>query len=198
MAKRDDLKLDFFPVALTTWQEWLAEHPDTSIISNDTGYYTPRMYQPEADPKSIYYAYRVDPDTMFPRLEPGRSPRRKGRGACAERGGTSTRAYPISDLNELRVVNDTMGDREIVILASSISSDARVFKREGRQFALDSDGQTPAVPHAVVDEEGQVWQVSDTGLTGPGGETLDRLPSYVSFWFGWYAFHPDTLLFKAE
>ena len=197
LAKRDDLKLDFFPVALTTWQEWLEEHPDTSIISNDTGYYTPRMYQPEADPKSIYYAYRVDPDTMFPVWNRDDRLDIKDE-VLALSVGDIHKAYPISDLNELRVVNDTMGDREIVILASSISSDARVFKREGRQFALDSDGQTPAVPHAVVDEEGQVWQVSDTGLIGPGGETLDRLPSYVSFWFGWYAFHPDTLLFEAE
>ena len=49
LAMRDDLVLDYFPVALTTWQEWLEEHPDTGIISNDTGYYTPRFYQPESD-----------------------------------------------------------------------------------------------------------------------------------------------------
>ena len=110
--------------------------------------------------------------------------------------GDSHKAFPIKDLNEVRVVNDAIGDTEIVILASSISSDARVFERKGRQFALNPDEQTAAIPQTVVDDDGQVWQVSDTGLTGPDGETLDRLPSYVSFWFGWYAFHPDTLLYE--
>ena len=197
LATRDDLKLDYFPVALTTWQEWLEEHPDTGIISNDTGYYIPRFYQSESDPKSIYYAYREDPGTMFPvwnrddRLDVKDE-------VLALSEGDVHKAYPIRDLNELRVVNDAIGDLEIVILASSISSDTRVFERGGRQFALNPDAPTPAVPKTVIDEDGQVWQVSDTGLTGPDGETLDRLPSYVSFWFGWHAFHPDTLLFEGN
>ena len=197
LAMRDDLILDYFPVALTTWQEWLEEHPDTGIISNDTGYYSPRFYQPEADPKSIYYAYRVDPDTMFPVWD--RDDRLDVKDeVLALTEGDIHKAYPIPDLNELRVVNDTIGDREIVILASSISSDARVYERGGRQFSLDLEDQTPVAPKTVMDDEGQVWQVSDNGLTGPDGETLERLPSYVSFWFGWYAFHPDTLLFEGD
>ena len=197
LAMRDDLVLDYFPVALTTWQEWLEGHPDTGVISTETGYYTPRMYQPESDTRSIYFSYRADPGTMFPvwnrddRLEVKDE-------VLALSEGDAHKAYPIQDLNQVRLVNDTIGDTEIVILASSISSDARVFKRDGRQFALNSDEQTPVVPKTVVDDEGQVWQVSDTGLTSPDGETLERLPSYVSFWFGWYAFHPDTLLFEAE
>ena len=197
LATRDDLKLDFFPVALTTWQEWLEEHPNTGIISNDTGYYTPRMYQPESDPKSIYYPYRVDPGTMFPvwnrdyRLDVKDE-------VLALSVGDLHKAYPISELNEMRVVNDAIGDLDIVILASSISSDARVFERGDRQFELDPSSPTPVVPKMIVDEDGEVWEVSDTGLTGPDGETLDRLPSYVSFWFGWYAFHPDTLLYEGD
>ena len=197
LAMRDDLVLDYFPVALTTWQEWLEEHPDTGIISNDTGYYTPRMYQPESDTRSIYYPYRANPGTMFPvwnrddRLEVKDE-------VLALSEGDVQKAYPISSLNEIRVVNDSIGETEIAILASSISSDARVFERGGREFKLNPDEQTPVVPKTVVDDEGQVWQVSDTSLTSPDGETLERLPSFVSFWFGWYAFHPDTLLYEAQ
>lgn len=197
LATRDELVLGYFPVALTTWQEWIEEHPDTGVISNDTGYYTPRMYEPESDPRSIYFAYREDTGTMFPvwnrddRLDVKDE-------VLALSEGENHKAFPIRDLNEVRLINDAIGDTEIVILASSISSDARVFERDGREFALNPDEQTPVVPKTVVDEDGQVWQVSDTGLTGPDGETLERLPSYVSFWFGWYAFHPDTLLYEGE
>ena len=197
LAMRDDLQLDFFPVALTTWQEWLEENPDTGIISNDTGYYSPRFYQPESDPKSIYYAYRVDPGTMFPVWNRDARLDVKDEVLALSVGDTH-KAYPISNLNEIRVVNDTIGDRDIVILASSISSDARVYESGGREFRPDPDTQTPVIPGSVIDENGGVWQVSDTGLTGPEGEMLSRLPSYVSFWFGWYAFHPDTLLYESQ
>ena len=45
------IKLPFFPVVLTTWEEWLAEHPTTSVLSNDTGVYPARFYTPGKQPK---------------------------------------------------------------------------------------------------------------------------------------------------
>ena len=60
------VKLPFFPSVLTTWQEWLAEHPDTTVISDETGLYEQSFYEPESDPASIYYDYRSSSETMFP------------------------------------------------------------------------------------------------------------------------------------
>ena len=197
LAERDDLMLDFFPVALTTWQEWLEEHPDTGVISNETGYYSPRWYEPEPDPASIYYAYRSSPTTMFPVSD--RDVRLDAKDeVLALSAGDVHKAYSIRMLNDLRVVNDTVGDQEIVVLASSISSDARVYERNGSEFTVNPNVLTAAVPMSVTDDRGRVWIVEDDGLAGPGGELLRRLPSFVSFWFGWYAFHPDTLLFEVN
>ena len=197
LAARDDLKLDFFPVALTTWQEWLEEHPDTGVISNDTGYYSPRRYGPESDSSSIYYPYRSSPNTMFPVWNRDERLWAKDE-VLAVSDGSVHKAYSIAVLNDLRVTNDTIGDLDVVILASSISSDARVFERKGESFALNPNQRTVAVPASVIDAGGNVWRVSDDQLVGPAGESLVRLPSHVSFWFGWYAFHPDTLLFEAD
>ncbi|MCE2456864.1 MAG: DUF3179 domain-containing protein [Dehalococcoidia bacterium] len=197
LAMRDDLVLDYFPVALTTWREWLEEHPYTGIISDDTGYYPHWMYEPEHETRSFYYSYRAISSTMFPVWN--RDDRLKVKDeVLALSEGDSHKAYPIRDLNEMRLVNDVIGETEIVILASSKSSDARVFERKGRQFALDSDEQTPAVPKSIIDQDGQTWRVFDVCLIAPDGEILERLPSYVSFWFGWYAFHPDTLLYEPD
>jgi len=38
--------------------------------------------------------------------------------------------------------------------------------------------------------------VGEAQLTGPGGETLKRLPAHRAFWFGWYAAYPQTRLVK--
>ena len=51
-----DIKLKIFPVALTTWGEWLSEQPDTTVLSLETGYYSPTQYQRENDSASIYFS----------------------------------------------------------------------------------------------------------------------------------------------
>ena len=61
-----DIRLKVLPVALTTWGEWLTDHPDTTVLSMDTGVYPARSYQAEDNRRSIYYEYRADPGTMFP------------------------------------------------------------------------------------------------------------------------------------
>ena len=60
------IKLDFFPVMLTTWEEWLELHPDTTVLAQDTGVYHRSFYVPEDDPQAIYFDYFNTPQTMFP------------------------------------------------------------------------------------------------------------------------------------
>ena len=201
LAERDEIiKLDFYPVALTTWDEWVAENPDTKVLSLENEFYPAYFYEPETSERSIYYDYRVRADTMFPVWNRDNVLEAKdevlGLGV-----GDSYRAYPIMKLRELRVVNDTLGGKNVVIIASAMSSDARVFERGEETFTLgDSDSDDFAVPAKLTDSEGVTWTVSETGLTktGDSDATLSRLPSFVAFWFGWYAFHPDTSLYEIE
>jgi hypothetical protein len=104
------------------------------------------------------------------------------------------KAYAVDALREVRVVNDTVGDTDIVIVASGSSSDARVFKRGDRSFeSTDAHG----IPDTLVDYEGATWNVTDGGLrSAADDELLPRIPTNILFWFGWYAFHPETLLFE--
>ena len=48
----------------------------------------------------------------------------------------------------------------------------------------------------MLDENDAEWNVEEEALVkADGTETLARLPGHVSYWFGWFAFHPDTRLF---
>ena len=67
------IQLEVLPNALTTWGAWLAYHPDTTVLSNDTGVYPAETYRPEADSKSFYFSYRNRTDTMFPVTPAGRT-----------------------------------------------------------------------------------------------------------------------------
>ncbi len=43
---------------------------------------------------------------------------------------------------------------------------------------------------------GEIWQVREEYLLHPGtGERLPRLGGHISYWFGWYAFYPNTEIY---
>ena len=195
-----DLKLKFFPVALTTWAEWLAEHPDTSVISNETGFYSPRFYEPEDDDESIYFDYRTTAETMFPVWErDNRLDTKDEVLGLSSADNQVHKAYPVNLLRQERVVHDTVGDTEVLVIASSLSTDARVYARDGQTFRIpEGPTVTKAVPTTLIDANGVEWQVTDDALVNISNpsEELARLPSHLSFWFGWFAFHPDTLLYE--
>ncbi len=52
-------KLEFFPVTMTTWGRWRKEHPDTLVLSTDTGF----DYDYSVD---AYAKYRESSQLMFP------------------------------------------------------------------------------------------------------------------------------------
>lgn len=189
------ITLEFFPVALTTWGEWLAEHPNTKVMSRETGYYAPHVYEREDDERSIYFAYRQDVETMFPVWErDARLPtKQEVLGLTAD--GVH-KAYSIEALRERRVVNDSVNGLDLVMIASPISMDALAFRRGEHEFALPLDAPN-RLPDVVVDAEGVEWEVRRDMLVNSedASQTLAAIPVNVYFWFGWYAAHPDTLLF---
>ena len=191
------IRLEYFPVALTTWGEWLAEHPDTKVQSRDTGYYSAKSYEREDDRGSIYFAYREDPETMFPiwNRDERLVPKQLVLGVVAE---GAYKAYSIDAMRQDRVVNDSVGGVDLVVVASSLSADALAFRSEGRQFSLPDDAPE-GLPDILLDEDGAVWHVERDRLwkDEDPAQTLPLHPANVSFWFGWYITYPDTLLYGA-
>ena len=46
------ITLEVLPVALTTWSDWLAIHPDTTVLDVQTGVYPQRAYLSESNDSS--------------------------------------------------------------------------------------------------------------------------------------------------
>jgi hypothetical protein len=190
------IKLDFFPVELTTWPEWRTRHPDTTVLSNETGVYLPEAYAPEGDPLAIYTEYFASPDTMFPVWFRSDALLAKEVVLGLAVGG-ATKAYQIAALNEARVVNDELGGQSVVVIASATSEAARVYERTpGLEFRLNPETGTALLPGSLVDSSGGIWTVTEDALISKSGVTLARLPTHQAFWFGWFQFHTDTELFS--
>ncbi len=190
------LRLKFFASELTTWEQWVAEHPDTTVLSNETGLYQASFYLPESNPGAIYYQYFNTPDTMFPVAHRSDTFEAK-QIVLALSVGEASKAYAVEALQASRLINDVVGGNAVVVLGSATSEGARVYERGAHMFALDPTARGTELPRTLVDETGGRWSVEDDALVSEGGEQLARIPTHMSFWHGWFTFHPDTEVYAA-
>ena len=192
------IKLDFYAVLVATWEEWLELHPDTTVLARQTGSYPASFYEREEDPRSIYYDYFNAPETMFP--VPYRDDRLETKGVVlGVQLNDSYKAYSSAALREHRIVNDVVGGEQILVLGSGTSQGARAYYRDGRLFELAPNGGSGhlGIPSMIADADGGTWQVTEEFLVNATDESqrLARIPTHMSFWFGWFQFHPDTELY---
>ena len=191
------IQLNFFPTLLTTWGEWTDEHPDTTVLALDTGVSQPGSYFPEDNPNATYYEYFNTPGTMFPVWIRDDSLEAKDV-VLGVNIGEAQKAYPVSVLQVERVVNDTLGETNVVVLGSEISQAAKAYERGDQEFSRVEGDTSTGVPMKLVDQNGHVWDVTEEALVNASdsSQTLPRIPTHSSFWFGWYAFYPDTELYE--
>ena len=183
------IRLEVLPNVLTTWEEWLATHPDTTVIARNTGVYPAQFYTPEDNESSIYYEYRAARDTMFPVGIRDDDLAVKEPVFGLSFGGEA-RAYPRSALSLAPALNDTVGGQEVVIVTTA-DGGTRAYDRQGLRFQFSNDDR-------LLDNDGNEWSLSEDALESESGTMgrLPRLPSRDAYWFGWYAFYPHTDLYK--
>lgn len=197
------LELTLLPVVLTSWREWQNQHPDTSVVDIDTGYQ--RVYLPGA----AYGGYFAAEDTMFPVWQRGEALPDKAQ-IYAMRIDGVPKAYPLETLLAERVVNDTLAGTPLVLVAGEeaitvegtslrdgqvtyqAGGEVRAYQRGEATFRPGSD------PGTVLDSSGRPWEITEAALVGPGGERAPRLSGHLAYWFGWYAFFPQTQVYQTQ
>lgn len=192
--------LDYFPTARTTWGEWRNRHPDTTVLSLDGAIYPEWSYLNETEEKSIYFDYRANPETMFPiaTRNPVLAPKAEILGVSID---GNHKAYQISQLQKQRIIHDEIANKNVIILASGTSSDAHIYDNNlGIQLQLPEDASIKGLPEIVIDTQGNEWRVDRYNITNIKDASiyLPAIPSNIAFWFGWFAFHPDTELYDGN
>ncbi len=202
-----DIRLNLLPVVLTTWADWQAQHPDTAVVDINTGYN--RVYVPGAA-YGDYFANdeRLFQDgLMFPVWQQSDQLFNKDH-VYALRLDEVPKAYSVTDLLAERVVNDVVGETAVTLIAAgeivevdgtsqrtgpvtyTSGAEIRAFARGEHSFSPGADD------FEVMDEDGRSWQVTEEALVSSDGETLERINGHLSYWFGWYAFYPETELYE--
>lgn len=195
------IKLKLFPVEVTDWSEWKRKHPDTTVLAIETGVFAPDQYKREIDPTAVYHNYFFGSDeTMFPVWNKRNDLINKEK-VLGLKLGDFQKAYQLSALRELRIINDMVGETDVVLIASSYSDSARAYEGRGTDFSISLEQEKPGIiPDNLVDLEGVVWQVAEDGLVSSedSNKILKRLQTYNAFWFAWSSFYPDSELYAPD
>ena len=190
------IRLQVLPLVVTTWGEWLAAHPDTTVLDISTGVYPPDSYPPETDPASVYYSYRESAETMFPVWQRSNLLSTKAQ-VLGISVADQAKAYPLELLRQQPVLNDSLADKELVIVTRVEAGAARAYERAAHRFFLAQPSSGPGETVVLVDEDGRRWQMEEEALVqvDDPSQRLQRLPSHMAYWFGWYSFYPATQLY---
>lgn len=188
------IELPLLPAVVTTWSDWLEEHPDTSVLSLNTG------FQRDYTNGAAYGDYFNNPDfIMFPVFQQNTDDVENKEMIFGLNFDDNPRAYPLTELINEPVLNDTLGDENIVIISEATpergffepgGAAVRAYDRGDLEFsATDNENE-------LVDNEDNIWQVTEDGLIAEDGRVLDRLAGHLAFWFGWYGFYPETEIYS--
>ncbi len=139
------------PTAHTTWRDWRERHPDTQVLSTDTGF--PINYR-----TSLYRKYQSSGSLMFPVAQRNKDYRNKELVLGIKINGTN-KAYPFKELRKHGKLSfsDSVGGVDLTV---------EWFEKEKYARAIDKDG--------------------------------NEISTVIVYWFAWYAFHPGTVIFRAE
>lgn len=191
-------QLEIFPSIVVGYSEFVEQFPEGEVLSTNGRNYGSNPYA-GYDSSTSPFLFRGELDDRLPATAR----------VLAGEFGDDLIAYPFDVLQEARVINDTVGDLDVVAFwqpgatsaldRSSIDDSrdvgmAALYNRdlngEVLMFSINMDGE-------IVDNQtSSVWNVFGTAISGElEGSQLEQLRAFPHFWFAWAAFHPDTPLY---
>lgn len=191
--------LEEVPLIWTTWARWRSAHPETAVLSTETGYL--RAYG--SDPYGSYN-YRSQ-HVLFGYYKPG-----QGHNLYFPILHEDHRFDEKEVFIGIKLSADHLAVRKSLLRGEGVASarmagtlllilyDPRVD--DARAFLADVDGQEVPMylggirPGRYIDEPtGSVWDPYGRAVSGPlKGTALRSVPSFDVMWFAWAAFFPRT------
>jgi hypothetical protein len=180
------LQLASYPAVTTTWGEWRAMHPDTSVLSLDTGhkrdYSEGAAYRDYFSHDRLYFQVANKAEVLVMRVRPAA-------------GGDSQPVAIVADfLKRNPVFHFELAGRRFIAVTTRQGAN-RVYALNQHSVAFPSQ----SVAGDLIDTQGRRWRAGEEALVLTDG--LISLPRYVAhraFWFGWYAQYPGTMLIGGD
>ena len=180
-----DIQLEHRSVVTTTWGEWRKRHPDTTVLSLNTG------HQRDYGEGVAYANYFGTDDLMFntPFNDDRLDNKQEVLALRFPAAPNQQLAIDTDFLNDNPIYKGKIGQQEFVVLTDKTGAN-RVYDPQDIEFQNYDRDQT------VKEKSGKKWTVQEEWLESSSGERLARLPYHRAFWFGWHAAFPETKLIQ--
>jgi hypothetical protein len=184
--------LTILPSVTIPWKEWRALHPQTAVLSRDTGHSRNYDWDPFVNYSQYvnagHFAFPVSTRARDTRLPPAAK-------VIALKQDGEVRVFPL-DPDGGRALMDLAAAGPIVVFTEPTGPSGRIFRTEveGRNlsFEFTTGGYTDR-------ETGSRWDLEGRAVSGPlKGRHLQALPSMISFWFALIAAEPELILYSRE
>ena len=178
--------LEMYPSSLMTWRQWHTLHPDTLVMSVppmgdlDRIRASRRRYQEnmvigasgktsfeqdEIGPKATVLSFRIDGRPF---------------------------AILTQDANRAQALGVWADGSALIAVATPDATTAKVFLSGNHSFSyVRDDGGRKILRDEATGSEWDGFE--GRSVSGPlSGTRLEEVPSFVSYWFAWKAFFPDS------
>ena len=176
------IELNTLPVVTTSWKEWQNDHPDTKVLSLETGH---RRNYNEGEAYKEYYA---SDQLMFP--VPLVDSRLKNKEEVFIIRAPEYQEFPlaisIKYLKSKRLYQGAIGETQFVVLTEK-NGESKVYSAGDFDFKSYKKGK-------LKDSEDNSWEITAEYLYLSENVKLERIPAHNIFWFAWYNMYPNTRL----
>lgn len=181
---QSDIQLKSYPIITTTWGEWKERHPESEVLSLNTG------HQRDYSEGEAYRQYYSSDELMFP--VPNKDHRLKNKDevlVLREEGYKSDPlAISVKHLKKKNWLQNKQAATNFVVVTDDAGG-ARVYNSKSIIFTSYKNGK-------LIDQDGNQWTASEEYLSSKNGGQLSRLPSHNIFWFAWHNAYPNSRLIK--
>ena len=180
-------RLEIIPIPQTTWGQWKADYADTLVLDPDTPfqdrYVRPVRIGVFNPNEAIFGDDRLPSNTLV---------------VGVEMDGVF-KGYPISELEEAgSVVNDTIAGKAVVVIYDPAARTGVAYLRQLDDRLLEFYNASEDGYEIRDRETDSLWDTHGRTSEGAYGDArLEFVPSFISEWYGWSAYHPDSQLYQA-
>jgi hypothetical protein len=181
----DGRQLDMEPMLQIDWGSWNQDHPETEVISPDTDFrdrYRTRQIGHLGFDESFFGDDRMAPNALVVGVKVGDSYSGFHIPSLTAEGG----------VRNAEVAGDSVVVAYDAATGTGIAYDRRINGQISEFVAAQTDGRLLLQDVAT----GTRWNLEGIGISGPlSAERLQFVPSIISEWYGWSAYHPETELY---
>ena len=177
-------RMTMIPLPQMTWEEWQVSRPDTLVLSQDTPF------------ANRYRPVRI---ARYNQREAGFGDDRLASNALVigvEVDG-AFKGYPVDEVGKVGVVNDTLSGQPILIVYDRAAQSGLAFSRVVGDQVLEFYDSANEGSELRDRATNSIWEIQGLAIEGSlKGAKLDFVSSFISEWYGWSGYHPETDIYE--